>query len=205
MMPQEQEQVFFSDRSVYVSSTRLALRKGGAYPIGGLAQIAFVQVPARRFWIGILVSGLLLLLTGKLLIGNLLQGISTYSPLLNESFYLVIGGWLLLLGVVIALFQALCPVYAIVLKGNFGTARPIKSRNRRYIKQVVVALNEAINRRDGRSVTYIDQSIRDSFIDHSIRDSFNGQLIKDSFHHASGNAVGNEAWASLPDNPAGNG
>ena len=127
-----QEQVFFTDHSVYISNTRLVLRKGGTYPIANLAQVTLGRMAASRFWIGPLIFGFIVLALGALL---------------NGELYLVTGGSLLLIGVVGALFQLVCPLYVVVLQGTFGTARPFRGRNRRYVMKVVAALNEAISQR----------------------------------------------------------
>ena len=132
MMPQEQ--VFFTDHSVYISNTRLVLRKGGTYPIANLAQVTLGRMAASRFWIGPLIFGCIFLALGS-------------SVLLNGELYLVIGGSLLLIGIAGVLFQLVCPLYVVVLKGTFGTARPFRRRNRRYLMKVVAALNEAVSKR----------------------------------------------------------
>lgn len=129
----QQEQVFFTDNSIYVSSTRLVLRNGGTYPLTQLAQVKLGREPARRFWIVFLLLGLVLLVAGS--VQN--QG----GP------YLIIGGVALFLpGVSGMVFQMIYPLYVVMLKGSFGTAKPVKSRNRRHIVSIVTALNEALSK-----------------------------------------------------------
>lgn len=144
MMPQEQ--VLFSDRAVYISNTRLVLRKGGTYPIANLAQVTLGRVAASRSWIGLLVFGLIFLASGAVLNQHFFQAID--NMFFNSKPYLVIGCSLLLMSFISLIFQITCPLYVVVLKGTFGTARPIKYRNRRYILKVVTALNQALSQRD---------------------------------------------------------
>src|SRR6185437_2942634 len=77
--------------------------------------------------------------------------------------YLVPGGLLFVIGFVSAVFQIACPLYVVVLKGTFGTAQPLKRRNKRYILTIVTALNEAMSKRDAPSIiTNIGQLIQDA-------------------------------------------
>jgi hypothetical protein len=155
MVPQEQ--VFFNDHTVYITNTRLVLRKGGTYPIANIAQVTLGRVSASRAWIGPLIFGFVFLLLGDLFIQN--SALARYGVLLTGKPYLIIGGSLLLSGFIIALFHLFCPLYVVVLKGTFGIARPIRRRNRRSITRIIVALNEAISKREVPVVhsTYIDQ------------------------------------------------
>lgn len=159
MMPQEQ--VIFTDHAVYISNNRLVLRKGGTYPLANLAQVTFGRAAGSRSWIGFLIFGLIFLALGAWLNQN--PTLATYGILLTAKPYLVIGGVLFLIGFVSAVFQIACPLYVVVLKGTFGTAQPLKRRNKRYILTIVTALNEAMSKRDAPSiVTNIGQLIQDS-------------------------------------------
>jgi TIR domain/Family of unknown function (DUF6232) len=171
MVPREQ--IFFTDDSIYITNTRLVLRKGGTYPIANLAQVNFEQVAASRFWISFLIFGFVFLIVGPLLNRN--SNLAKYSVLLKGEPYLLIGGVLLLIGLISALFQVVCPpLYVVMLKGTFGTARPIKRRNRRYIIQIVTALNDAISQRNAPSIvqstTHIGQVI------HGLSNSSSGHI-----------------------------
>ena len=164
MVPQEQ--IIFTDRSVYITNTRLVLRKGGVYPIANLAQVNLARYPFNRSWIGPFIAGVILLILGASLNQNPVPAGS--SALLNGKNYVVIGVLLLVLGVVGVLFQLMFPLYVVVLKGTFGYARPIKRRSRRYIGEIVDALNEAISKKNASTVinqsTHIDASYRSSDI-----------------------------------------
>jgi len=164
MVPQEQ--IIFTDRSVYITNTRLVLRKGGVYPISNLAQVSLGRYPFSRLWIGPFIVGLILLVLGALLSQNAVPAGS--SALLNGKFYVVIGVLLLVLAFASVIFQLTFPLYVVVLKGTFGYARPIKRRTRRSIGKIVDALNEAINRRNASTVinqsTHVDASYRSSDI-----------------------------------------
>lgn len=140
-----QEHVLYCDRSVYVSSMRLVVTKGGSYPIATISQITSGQVTSKRPWIRFLVFGSSFLAMGALL--NQLPILMKYNLLLNGELFLSIGAGLFLFGIFNISFNVL-PLYAVEIHGSFGMRRPIERRNKRAVLQIVAALGEAMSMRD---------------------------------------------------------
>lgn len=197
----QQEHVFLDNGSVRVSDSSVALRKGGVYPLASLSQVTFARLASKRLGTGLLVFfGLLFLVISWLLssLGTNLNDnpyISSYQD--SVPYEVKIGLVLLLLAVIRTVFQIALPVYVVLLKGTFGSAQPLKSRNRRHIEQVVVAIQQAMHQTaSGRNVSgpiVIHNNPR--FVN---TPTFNNNLIRGSFNDSSDIAVGNDAQVTRP-------
>lgn len=166
MLPQERE--IFKDGSSYISNTRVMLRNGGVYPVANLSQVTLGRVAGNRFWIVGLVIGLLALILGA---GS------------GQDIVKWAGVALMVISLISAVVQAALPAYVVLLRGTFGTAQPLKRRNRRYIERVVSAISQAMSMRNESGPIFIDNS------------------ITGSFNNSSGNAVGHGAqvtWSTDP-------
>jgi hypothetical protein len=187
----QQEHVFFDNGSVRVSDVSLALHKGGVYPIANLAQVTYARIASKRLWTGILVFfGILSLIVAWLSSG--FTSIGGTSALENALPYEMIGGSLLLLAVVRTVFQIILPVYVVLLKGPFGSAQPIRSRNRRDVEKVVIAVQQAMHQAANRGTNTPPIFIQNT-LSNTNTPIYNNNLISGSLNNASDIAVGHQA------------
>ncbi|HEY0753867.1 MAG TPA: hypothetical protein VGD98_07905 [Ktedonobacteraceae bacterium] len=198
----QQEHVFFDNGSVRVTNIALILRTGVVYPIASLTQITFARIASKRFWTSVMVFfGCLLLiiswLTGSFEPTLVREGV--VLPIENPFPYQVAGAALLLLAVIRSIFQLIFPVYVVLLRGTFGSAHPIQSRNRQYIEKIAMALQQAVQQaaqRGGHAPVIINNTLSNTNTP-----VFNNNLISGAFNDARDIAVGNQAQVTRPPQP----
>lgn len=191
----QQEHVFFDNGSVRVSDVSLTLHKGGVYPIASLAQVAYARIASKRLWTGILIFfGILSLIVAWLISGFHSTGElnGSTSAFENALPYEMIGGSLLLLAVIRTIFQIVLPVYVVLLRGPFGSAQPIKSRNRRNVEKVVIAVQQAMHQAANRGTNTPPIFIQNT-LSNTNTPTYNNNLISNSLNNASDIAVGHQA------------
>jgi len=114
--------VFFSDGGVIISDSRF-IASGYIYNIRDIISVRLAVIePPRGAAVFILSIGLLCLLT--------------------EGALFVVGGCLVALGVMMWLF--IRTAYAVVIETATGEHKVLKEKNRRYVEQVIHALDAAL-------------------------------------------------------------
>jgi len=122
--------VFFSDGGVIISDSRF-IASGYIYNIRDIISVRLAVIePPRGAAVFILSIGLLCLLT--------------------EGALFVVGGCLVALGVMMWLF--IRTAYAVVIETATGEHKVLKDKNRRYVEQVIHALDAALVNRNAAPI-----------------------------------------------------
>ena len=124
-----EEEVYFSEGEVQVTSTRLQTETT-MYPVNGITAVSLVDVP-KNYTPGLAVVGI-----G---IGVGLLGVNMGSAIL------VVGLGFLALGVVILVLAR--KKWAVAIGTAGGQQHAVVSTDRAYVERIVQALNDAVTRR----------------------------------------------------------